>query len=86
MFTSYMLMMIRRVPRRKEKAKEIWPSTLDSFEESSELVQWLNAEEANTDHNDLEKMAKLSRLRDEVRRILAEHRENIPTEIQACYL
>ncbi|CAN5388252.1 MAG: DUF4238 domain-containing protein [Pyrinomonadaceae bacterium] len=80
-FASYMIMMIKRVPRRKERAKEIWPSTLDSFEESSELMQWLNAEEANTDPNDLEKLAKLSRLGAEVRRILEEYRENIPTEI-----
>jgi hypothetical protein len=80
-FASYMIMMIRRVPRRKEKAQEIWPGTLDSFEESSELVQWLNAEEVNTDLNDLEKLKKLSRLREEVRKILEEYRDNIPTEI-----
>jgi hypothetical protein len=80
-FTSYLIKMIKRVPRRKEKAKEIWPNTIDEFEASSELIQWLNAEEANTDSNDLVKLAKLSELRAEIKRVLNERRESIPPEI-----
>jgi hypothetical protein len=80
-FASYLILMIRRVPRRMDKAKETWPSVLDSFEESSEVIQWLKAEESSIDSNDLNKMAKLTRLREEVQRILDEYRNGMPPEI-----
>ena len=80
-FASYIMMMVRRVPKRKEKAEKIWPEFLESFRSSSDIIRWVDSELDKTDPTDSNRLSKLSKLREEVERILDEYKDNIPPEI-----
>lgn len=46
---AYMGVMIKRVPRRRELADEMWPGVVREFEQGGKVVEQLDAYERNTD-------------------------------------
>jgi hypothetical protein len=68
--------MYKRVPRRKERLKENWPSVFEAV--SSVMTEWLDFEEANTDETDTTRLARLSALRTELKKELEYYRGYVP--------
>lgn len=80
-FASYVYLMYKRVPKRKEMFEKNWPDVFQSV--SSEVVQLLDFEEARTDNADVTRLARISKLRSELEYELEYYKENVPinTEI-----
>lgn len=75
-FASYVLLMYKRVPRRKERFRSSWPHVSGSV--LSEIAQWLDLEEARTDKSDEARFARISELRRELEEARRHYEENIP--------
>jgi uncharacterized protein DUF4238 len=80
-FASYISMMERRVPRRREKTKNLWPEVLESIKSWSKIIRWLDSEEAETSPDDVETLSRLSMIRDKVNMLIEDYRKKIPEDL-----
>ena len=79
-FASYVHLMYKRVPRRKERFRSSWPR-VSSFV-LSEVAQWLDFEEARTDKVDEARLARISELRRELEEVRTHYEENTPVNTE----
>jgi hypothetical protein len=62
---TYMAVMIKRVPHRREWADEMWPEFIREFEQGANVLEQLEAHEKNTDRSDTKRLANIARMRAE---------------------
>lgn len=79
-FASYVHLMYKRVPRRKERFRNCWPHVSSSV--LSEIAQWLDLEEARTDEADKARLARISDLCSELEEAREYYGENVPTDTE----
>ena len=83
-FAAYIVMMLKRVERRRQKAVAMWPSILEHYESSMDLIPAIDALERNTPSNDVATLKRLEEVRKEIDRIIAEYKTNsssVPSKI-----
>lgn len=73
-FAKYIFHMFKRVPKRIERFKEKWPELYNSI--SSDVIEWLDFEEAITSKDESLRLKNLKSIRNEAKDILAFFREN----------
>lgn len=81
---SYIVLMRRRVERRRQKTAGMWPSFLEEFESSSDLIQAVAVLERDTPLDDLRTLDWLKKVRAEIDRVIAQYKANaskVPSEI-----
>lgn len=71
---TYMAMMIKRVPRRREWADNLWPEFIREFEQGAGFLERFEALEKNTDPSDSNKIANIARARAEYLRVISEYK------------
>jgi hypothetical protein len=79
-FASYVYLMYKRVPKRKERFTKNWPRVFQSV--SSGMTQWLRFEEAITDEADSARLARISELRSELGREMEYYRGHTPIDTE----
>jgi hypothetical protein len=79
-FASYVYLMYKRVPRRKERFRKSWPSVFESI--SSRMTEWLDFEEADTDEADVTRLVRISELRSELEKEVAYYKEHMPIDTE----
>jgi hypothetical protein len=81
---SYIVLMLKRVERRRQKAARMWPSFLEEFESSSDLLRAVAVLERDTAPDDTRTLERLKKVRAEIERVLGEYKanpSNVPSEI-----
>ena len=81
---AYIVMMLKRVERRRQKAAGMWPAILEEFESSSDLMPAITVLERNTPPDDVVTLDRLKRVRQEIERIIEEYKansSNVPSKI-----
>jgi hypothetical protein len=81
---SYIVLMLKRVERRRQKAARMWPSFLEEFESSSDLLRTVDILERDTPSDDTRTLERLKKVRAEIERVLGEYKANpssVPSEI-----
>lgn len=80
---TYITVMIKRVPRRREWADGMWPELLREFEQGAKVLEQLDAHERNTDPTDTKKLANIAKMRAEYSRVMEQHKsaDSIPRHI-----
>jgi hypothetical protein len=80
---TYMAVIIKRVPRRREWADEMWPAFIREFEEGAKVTEQLDTHEQATSPSDTKRLANIARLRAEYLAIMNQYKnaENIPRHI-----
>ena len=79
-FASYVYLMYKRVPRRKERFMKSWPQVFKSV--SSRMTEWLDFEKAVTDEADSTRLARISELRSELEGELEYYKEHMPIDTE----
>jgi hypothetical protein len=74
---AYIVMMLKRVERRRQKAVGMWPSILEEFESSSDLIQAITVLERDTPPNDAVTLERLKKVREEIERVIGEYKANL---------
>ena len=80
-FASYISLMIKRIPRYRERADALWPEFISEFEASSIIRAQIKQIEANLNPDDVDGIAKIERLKEQYNQVLAEYKQGIPKEI-----
>ncbi len=80
-FAAYISMLIKRVPRYRDRADEQWPEIVDEFESSAQILQQLDQHEAKLTSNDTNQIARIQQLRAQYQRLMLEYRAGIPMDI-----
>lgn len=62
---TYMAVMIKRVPRRREWADDMWPEFIREFEQGANVLEQLAAHEKNTAPSDTKRLENIARMRAE---------------------
>ena len=81
---SYIVLMLKRVESRRQKATGMWPSFLKEFESSSDLIRAVAILERDTPPEDTRTLEPLKKVRAEIDRVIGEHkanRSNVPSQI-----
>jgi hypothetical protein len=80
---TYITLMIKRVPHRREWADGLWPEFIREFEQGSKMLEHLDAREKNTDPSDTQGLANIAELRAEYMRVMNQHKsaDSIPRHI-----
>lgn len=80
---TYMAVMIKRVPRRREWADEMWPEFIRQFEQGAKVVEQLDAHEQDTSPSDTKRLANIARMRAEYLGLMEQYKsaESIPRHI-----
>jgi hypothetical protein len=79
-FASYVYLMYKRVPRRKERFRNSWPHVSSSM--LSGIAQRLDSEEIGTDKADKARLARISELRSELEKARRHYEESIPVDTE----
>ena len=77
-FASYVYLMYKRVPKRRERFTKSWPRVFQSV--SSRMAEWFDIEEAVTYGADSTRPARISKLRSESEGVLEYYREHGPID------
>jgi hypothetical protein len=79
----YLAVMVKRVPRRREWADEMWPDVIREFEQGTNVLERLNAHEMNTIPSDIKRLNNIARIRAEYLEVMNRYKNanNIPRHI-----
>jgi hypothetical protein len=80
---TYMAVMIKRVPRRREWADEMWPEVIREFEQAANVLEQLDAYEQATSPSDTKRLANITRMRAEYLGLMDQYKtaKSIPRHI-----
>ena len=80
---TYMTVMMKRVPRRREWADEMWPEFIREFEQGAKVLEQLDAHEQNTDPANTKRLANIARMRAEYTGLMEQYKsaDSIPRHI-----
>jgi hypothetical protein len=81
---SYIVLMLKRVERRRQKANSMWSSFLEEFESSSDLIRAVAVLERDTPPDDTRTQERLRKVRAEINRVMDDYKANpstIPSKI-----
>lgn len=80
---TYMAVMIKRVPRRREWADGVWPELLREFELGAKVLEQMDAHERDTDPSNTKRLANIAKMRAEYLGLMEQYKsaESIPRHI-----
>jgi hypothetical protein len=80
---TYMAVMLKRVPRRREWADEMWPEFIRQFEQGAKVLEQLDTHERNTDPSNTKRLANIARMRAEYTGLMNQYKsaDSIPRHI-----
>lgn len=80
---NYMAVMLKRVPRRRQWADEMWPEFIREFEQGANVLEQLDAHEKNTKPSEVKRLKNIARIRAEYLEVMNRYKNanNIPRHI-----
>ena len=80
---NYMAVMLKRVPRRRQWADEMWPEFIREFEQGANVLEQLDAHEKNTKPSEVQILKNIARIRAEYLEVMNRYKnaDNIPRHI-----
>lgn len=80
---NYMAVMIKRVPRRRDWADEMWPEFIRKFDQGANVLEQLDAHEKTTKPSDTKRLKNIARIRADYLDVMNQYKsaKNIPRHI-----